>query len=171
MKHRNETQILALDVRHSRMGYTLFSGPKRLLDWGICTVPSRCNDRIEWMRGRATAIMRNCSPASIVVKQQRTLRLSRNSTGEPILKAILSAAEKRGIPVHFLGRDEIHTAFRVFQVRTKDDIACVLVRIFPELLIRLPPKRKKWQSEPHRMILFDAIATGFAYWHRFSPRE
>jgi hypothetical protein len=115
--------------------------------------------------------MRNCSPASIVVKQQRTLRLSRNSTGEPILKAILSAAEKRGIPVHFLGRDEIHTAFRVFQVRTKDDIACVLVRIFPELLIRLPPKRKKWQSEPHRMILFDAIATGFAYWHRFSPRE
>jgi glutamate-1-semialdehyde aminotransferase len=73
--------------------------------------------------------------------------------------------------MHSIGRDEIDSAFRIFKARTKDEIACVLVEIFPEMLTRLPPKRKKWQTEPHRMIIFDAIATGFAYWQRPPPRN
>jgi hypothetical protein len=80
-------------------------------------------------------------------------------------------AEEHGIPMHVLGRDEIESTFCRFQARTKEEIAWAIVGIFPELLVRLPPKRKKWQPEPHRMIIFDAIATGFAYWQRPPPRE
>lgn len=171
MNHYEEEHILALDVRHSRIGYALFSGSKHLLDWGASTVPPRCNNRTHWIRQRITPLLRYGLPASIVTKQRRVAKLPRNANGEPILEAIRSAAEEYGIPVHVLGRDEIQSAFRVFQAGTKDDIACVLVGIFPELLIRLPAKRKKWQPEPHRMIIFDAIATGFAYWRRPSPRD
>jgi hypothetical protein len=92
------------------------------------------------------------------------MKLQRNANGEPILEAIRSVAEAYGIPVHVLGRDEIESAFCIFRARTKEEIACAIVGIFPELLVRLPLKRKKWQPEAHGMIVFDAIATGIAHW-------
>lgn len=114
------------------------------------------------------ALIRNGSPTSIVAKQQLRVRLPRNAHGEPIIETIRSVVEEHGVAMQVLGRDEIQSAFRVFQAHTKDDIACALVGIFPELLVRLPAKRKKWQPEPHGMIVFDAIATGFAYWRESS---
>jgi hypothetical protein len=117
------------------------------------------------------ALIQYGSPTSIVAKQQWRVRLPRNASGEPIFKTVQSAAEECDIPMHVLGRDEIQSAFHVFQARSKDEIACVLVGLFPELLVRLPPKRKKWQPEPHGMIVFDAIATGFAYWRQSSSHR
>jgi hypothetical protein len=35
--------------------------------------------------------------------------------------------------------------------------------MFPELLWRLPPKRKNYQSEHPSMTVFDAVALGFTY--------
>ena len=73
--------------------------------------------------------------------------------------------------MHVLGRDEIESTFCIFRARIKEEIACAIVGIFPELLVRLPPKRKKWQTETRGMIVFDAIATGIAYWQRSPPRK
>jgi hypothetical protein len=171
MKPSEETHILALDVRHSRIGYALFSGPRQLLDWGASSVPPYCNNRTHWIRQKLMPILRHGSPACIVTKQRRLAKLPRNATGEPILEAIRSAAIEHGISVHVIGRDELKSAFRIFRARTKDEIAWAIVGIFPELLIRLPPKRKNWQPEPHAMIVFDAIATGIAYWQRPPPRS
>jgi len=42
----------------------------------------------------------------------------------------------------------------------------LLADAFPELLPRLPTKRKIWESEHPRMAMFDAIALGFASWQR-----
>ena len=171
MNHSAETHILALDVRHSRIGYALFAGPKRLLDWGANTVPSQCSNRAEWIRGKMASLLRYGSPVRIVMKQRRLAKLPRKINGPPILKAVQSAAEEYGIPIYILGRDEIQSAFRIFKARTKEETACAIVGIFPELLVRLPPKRKKWQPESRGMIVFDAIATGFVYWRRTPSRE
>jgi hypothetical protein len=171
MKRHPETTILAIEVRQSRIGYAFFSGPKRLLNWGASTVPARCPDRADWMRRRTVALLRLCSATSIVAKEMRPLKLPNNSTGETILQTILSVIKDHAIPVHLLRRDDVEAAFRVFKVRTKDDIACVLVQIFPELLIRLPPKRKAWQSESHRMIIFDAVANGFTLWQQMAHED
>jgi hypothetical protein len=170
MKCYDETHILALDVRHSRIGYALFSGPKLLLDWGASTIPPRCSNRAHWIRQKMASLLRHGSPSSIVMKERRRAKLSGNTNGAPILKAIRSATKEHGIPLHVLGRDEIESAFCIFRARTKEEIACAIVGIFPELLVRLPPKRKKWQPEAHGMVVFDAIATGIAYWQRPPPR-
>lgn len=166
MTRTEETHILALDVRHSRIGYALFWGPKRLLDWGASTVPAQYSNRAEWIRRTIAPLLRHGSPALVVTKQRRLAKLPGNANGEPILEAIRLTAKEYGIPLQILGRDEIESAFCRFRARTKEEIACAIVGIFPELLVRLPPKRKKWQPEAHRMIIFDAIATGIAYWQR-----
>ena len=171
MKLSEEAQILALDVRHSRIGYALFSGPKRLLDWGANTVPSQCSNRAEWIRRRMAQLLRHGSPACIVTKPHRLAKLPRNTNGTSILETIRSVATEQGIPIYVLGRDEIESAFCIFRARTKEEIACAIVGIFPELLVRLPPKRKTWQPEAHGMIVFDATAAGIAYWQRQLPRK
>jgi hypothetical protein len=163
-------RILALDVRHSRIGYALFWGPKRLLDWGASTIPPQCSNRAEWMRQKMAPLLRHGSPAIVVTKQRRLAKLPGNANGEPILGAIRSLAEEHGIPMHVLGRDEIESAFCRFRARTKEENAWAIVGIFPELLSRLSPKRKTWQAEARRMIVFDAIAIGIAYWQRSPPR-
>ncbi len=169
MRYSEETQILALDVRHSRIGYALFVGPRRLLDWGVNTVPAECRKRAEWIQLKMAELLRRGSPACVVTRPQRLMKLPSNAIGVPILKAIRSATKEHGIPMYVLGRDEIQSAFRTFHVRTKEEIASAIVGIFPELIVRLPLKRKKWQPEAHGMIVFDAIATGIAYWQRKFP--
>jgi len=170
MKSADRTRVLALDVRHSRFAYGLFEGPKRLLDWGISGVPAHCNDRVAWTARRMTALLKDFSPEVIVVK--RPIRGSKtiNPTQVPILDSILQVTQALAVPVHFLEIEDIRAAFRGFEARRKDDVASILVQIFPELLSRLPPRRREWQSEPHRMILFDAISAGLAYWQRTPPQ-
>ena len=84
----------------------------------------------------------------------------------PIFKAIAREAALLRIPVYFVDRAEVQKAFCMLRGNTKEQIAEVVVGFFPELCSRLPPKRKKWQPEYRGMIVFDAVATGFAYWQR-----
>jgi len=172
MMHTQEIAILALEIRQSRIGYALFLGPKRLIDWGATAVPPECIDSENWAQQRTAALLRQYIPECIVAKRQRSAKLPQGATGVPILKGIQSVAQTQGIPIQFLARDEIYSAFASFSLSTKEDIACALTEMFPELLIRLAPVRKWWwNSEPRRMIVFDAIATGFAYWQRLPSRE
>ena len=75
------------------------------------------------------------------------------------------------IPVHLIKGAEVKAVFRVFRAKSKHDIASMLAQMFPELLWKLPPKRKIWESEHFRMVMFDAIALGFAYWQRDGTRD
>jgi hypothetical protein len=46
---------------------------------------------------------------------------------------------------------------------SKHSIAVLLAEWFPELALRVPAKRKLWESEPHNALLFDAVAIAVAY--------
>jgi hypothetical protein len=61
---------------------------------------------------------------------------------------------------------EIREPFRGLQGKTKYEIAGILTAIFPDLLWRLPRKRKTYESEHPAMSIFDAVAIGFRYWRQ-----
>ena len=177
MNHSSDPRILAIDVRRNRFGYVLFEGPKRLLDWGASAVSPKLSRRAaaEAARKRVAPLLRRCHPAAVVVKRPRRTRKGVSSTPGPMLGAILREAVILHIPVYFVTREEIISAFRIFRGRSKDDIAEILVGIFPELIDRLPPRRGRWGTERPRMVLFDALAAGFTYWQQngtqFPPPE
>lgn len=173
-----ETQhILAIEARRSRFGYALFEGPKRLLDWGGSAVPAELAGKAaaEAARKRITLALRRCHPVAAVIRRPRKMRNERGVTLGPIWRTIVSEATALSIPVYCISSREVRDAFRLLKGGTKEQIAELLVGIFPELLARLPPKRKKWQPEYRGMIVFDAVAAGFAYWHlkgmQFPPPE
>lgn len=62
-------------------------------------------------------------------------------------------------------RGQIRRAFAAQGATTKEQIAAALASQFPELARRLPPKRKVWMSEDHRMAIFDAVALIFTGLH------
>jgi len=168
MRNHHEMRILAVDARRSRFGYALFEGPTRLLDWGASEIPADSADRTSIMMAskRVLPLLKLGHPEVVVVKRpRRGSRGSGTATG-PFVKAILRAASERQIRVCPMSRREILQGFRIFNGSTKDEIAHILAEVFPELRTRLPPKKKTWQSERHAMIVFDAVATGFAYWQR-----
>lgn len=169
--------VLAIEARRSRFGYALFEGPKRLLDWGGSAVPAELTGKAatEAARKRITSALRRCHPVVAVVRRPRKMRNEKGVAPGPIWRTIVTEATALSIPVYCVSNREVRDAFRLLQGGTKEQIAELLVGIFPELLTRLPPKRKKWQPEYRGMIVFDAVAVGFAYWHRngmqFPPPE
>jgi hypothetical protein len=168
MKYNNTMRILAVDARRSRFGYALFEGPTRLLDWGASEIPAGSADKTSLMHAskRVLPLLKLGDPEVVVVKRSRRgIRGSSMSTA-PILKAFLREATGRQIRVCRISREKILQAFRIFRGSSKEEIAIILAGIFPELLTRLPSKKKAWQSERHSMIVFDSIATGFAYWQQ-----
>jgi hypothetical protein len=177
MNHHSNLRILAIDVRRNRFGYVLFEGPKRLLDWGANAVSPKLDRRaaVEVAQRRVAPLLRRCQPMAAVVKRPRRTKKGQSATPGPMLGVILCEALMLQIPVYFVTRQEILEVFRIFRSHSKDDIAEVLVRIFPELIVRLPPRRGKWGTERPRMVIFDALAAGFTYWQHngasFPPPE
>jgi len=170
MRPPHNERLLAIDLRPQRFGYAMFEGPKQLIDWGGKTFDS------SRVAGERTASLLSLfHPAVVTVRRDRHYGLRRPGTMAAVLRSIKREAAKRSIPVHLITAPDIEDAFRSLHIQNKDDMAFMLATKFPELLWKLPPKRKKWEHEHHRMVVFDAVAVGFAYhWHngtRAPPAE
>jgi hypothetical protein len=160
----HDSRILAIDLRPQQFGYAVFEGPKQLLDWGAAYYRPGGEVGAEVAARRVAELMRVFLPSAIVVRKVRR-EVTHNSFGVlPILKAIRRKASARSIPVRLIARKEVRKAFCVFRAKTKYEIACRLAVMFPELLWRLPPQRKFYESEHPGMTIFDAVAMGVTYW-------
>jgi len=161
----DDRRILALEIRKSSFGYAIFEGPKRLLDWGG-TSSSPLDRATRRMQNRFQVLLKQLPPVVIVVKVWRV------ETHHPkILRHIEQEASNRLIPVHVISSHELREAFGIFSIRNNDDIADVIARIFPELLFKLPRRRRPWRKEPRAMIVFVAVAVGFAFWQKSRDQD
>lgn len=149
--------ILSIEVRRSCFGYAVFQGPKQLLDWGT-TTPYPLDRAIKRAEKRLLFLLTMLPPAIVVMKKQYHV-ISRG----PLLQFLKSETLQRSIPMFIFTRADVYRVFNVHDARNKDEIADCLVRIFPELHFKLPPKRETGDCERHTMLVFDAIATGYAY--------
>lgn len=166
--HHGGGRVLAINVRRTRFGYVLLEGPQRLIDWGTCSVSPKLSGReaFETARRRIIPLLERCSPTVAVVKPPRRTKSGGSSTPGPILRTVLREAAALKLPVRVVTLDDINETFRTMYAHNKDDVARVLVELFPELTARLPPRRGKWGVERPRMMIFDALAAGFTYWQQ-----
>jgi len=161
---KHDSRVLAIDLRPQQFGYAVFEGDRRLLDWGVAYFRPGGDVGAAIAARRVAELLHMFLPSAIVVRKVHR-EITRNSFGvQPILKAIRRKASARGIPVSLIARREVREAFRIFQAKTKYDIACRLTVMFPALLWKLPPQRKSYESEHPSMTKFDAVALGVTYW-------
>lgn len=119
-------------------------------------MPYPLNVAIERAKKRFLSLLMMVAPSAVVIKEPHYL-MSRGA----ILRLLKRESARRSIPMLILTQDDVCQAFGIHR-RNKFEIAEALTRVFPELIFKLPPRRAEGDSERHVMIVFDAIATGYA---------
>lgn len=125
-----------------------------LLDWGTRYAPHPKDfNAIE----KADQLFDRYNPSTLVLENPRGDGSRRCLRVEQLIEALARLGRARGMAVGQYSRAQVLLAFAADRARTKQEIAAVLARRFPELAPRVPPTRKLWMSEDHRMAIFDAM--------------
>jgi len=74
-----------------------------------------------------------------------------------MLRLLAEEARARAVEVLRIDSEEVRRHFADAGL-TKQDRALALVERFPELLPRLPAKRRPWKSQDERMAIFSAAS-------------
>jgi hypothetical protein len=153
-------RVIAFDVRPKSIGFVVFEGEGRLLDWGVKSFPGGARAARIPPGSKIRALIAVYVPDALVLKQP-------SQASCKMLTELREVAKAAGITIYFLGPRAVRNVFT--GCRNKDQVAAVISERFAELLWSLPPRRKIWKSEDYRMNIFDAAATGIAYFSRKRP--
>jgi hypothetical protein len=159
-----DPKILAIDLRHRRFGYAVFEGHRVLLDSGLRFYRAVGEVEAAMATKRLAALLKSFSPSAIVIKRERWDRAQTSLHIRSLVEVMIQGASANSVPICLIAHEDVKKTFRNLGCETRDQTAAALARIFPELVWRVPPKRRAWQSEHPRMAMFDAIALGLAYW-------
>jgi hypothetical protein len=154
-------RIIAVDLRPQSLGFVVFEGGDSILDWGVKSFRGGVNATRIPLGPKVRELIATYVPDAFVLRKRKGT--------DAVLGELEQAARPRRVTVRFLTRGAIKDAFP--GCRNKDEIASAVSDRFIELLSILPPKRKNWRREDYRMRIFDAAATGIAYFmkHQESP--
>jgi len=155
-----ELRVLAIDPHPRGFGYAVFEGPLCLVEWGTKDVRQ---DKERVALERIGELVRRYLPTVIVVEDCAHEKSRRNARVRQLTERILAAARESAVAGRAVPRATVYRTFAGTGAGTKYGIATALVRAFPELMVRLPPKWKPWQTEDSRMSIFDAVALGLTY--------
>ena len=147
------SRVLSLDIRSRRVGYVVFEGPWRLLDWGV----------IRLHEGRVQSLLDTFEPSVIVLRQIARGSIRDRSIVRTAVRVIRRKAKSASIALMPMSWTQIIRLFRQDVAPTKAEIAGIIAECFPELANRLPPPRKPWKGEHWNMCLFDSVALGLAF--------
>lgn len=154
------TTILAIDPTVRGFGFIIFEGVKNPLDWGKPEMRiqknKRCLDRI-------SKLVNFYQPDVIAIEDMQSSQ--RRKRVKDLLLKIEQLAITTGVKIKKYSKNQVQDVFSQFGASTKHEIAKTVVDWFPELELRLPPKREVWMVEDERYGIFDAAAIGLTYFY------
>ena len=164
-------RILALEVRSRATGFAVIDAPGHLVEWGRRKHKVTGSEFTRVVEQRIEAIINLCPPATIVVRTRKVRSLKARRRITAILHTIRRKAHGRSIEFRTISAKSIRQFFAVRQCHSKHQIATLVAHLFPQLSWKLPPKRKSWKSEDHRLMIFDAAATALAFLNKSPPGD
>ena len=156
-------RVLALDVRPARFGYVVVENG-RLIEWGL-----RHGATPDLLRAHLIYILQLWAPDAVVIRSRKihfgSARL------EQVLAAFQEEVVRHGTRLRLLDQKGIARFFKEQGRKNKYDVAALVAERFPELVWRLPNKRRCWEPEKARMSLFDAAAVAYVYLWLMANKE
>jgi len=102
-------------------------------------------------------------PALMVIEDHSAKGSRRSARIRALGDQIIGMARKLNLKLIVFSRQQVRKFFFPDGKGTKDALAGILAKRFPEELgSRLPPKRRPWMSEAYQMGIFDAVALASA---------
>ncbi len=149
-------RVLAIDPIPRGFGFVVLEEePLQLVDWGVVSCRKRRGSRCELVLDR---MLRRYEPTVLVFEDPSDARELRQEALTAFMLSIAEILANSAVPVRLYSRGEIRESFASAGALTKEAIAQVLARRFPELVPHVPPPRKIWESEDSRMSIFDALS-------------
>lgn len=154
-------RVLALDPMSRGFGFAVLEGPTTLVDWGI---RNAANDDPRALLRKVRDLVDLYRPDAMIVEDCRD-RGSRRR--DRVRKAIDNVGSLASAEMEFclISPSLVRQIFGDGAAVTKHTVATAVAEHFPELGVRLPPKRKAWMPEDARMAIFDAVAFGLTYYY------
>jgi hypothetical protein len=150
-------RILGIDPTTKGFAYALLEGADHLVDYGGVQVTD------DAFGGRIAKLIDGSKPDVVVVESPVETR--RQDRARKRIRAVEQLARRRGVNARRVTRDEVGQALG-WKGTSKYDIAQAVTRAFRELLLRLPPRRKFFNSEDDRMNLFDAVSFALTFFEK-----
>jgi len=152
-------RILAIDPSAKGFGYIVLESPDQLLDWGL---KETCDEKNAKSLRQIEGLVKLYSPSLIAIENIRASDSRRGARVRVLLSQVSSLGRKLKTPVRAVSKSELKKSFESSRAKTKDEIAQVIAKRFPELALRLPPPRKPWNGPDPRMAIFMAMANALA---------
>lgn len=159
-------RILGISLRSQRLGFAIIEGSVDLIHWGMVYYEKNEDARVAAATRRVAALLERFAPSIVAIEKSRTAKALNPERVELLYRSIRREASHLSASTWLITRIKVREAFQDFGVRSKDEIASLLARMFPELQPSLPPKRKLWEPEHSSMPMFDAVALAVACWRR-----
>jgi hypothetical protein len=154
------SRILAISPFTRGFGFAVLEGERMLADWG--TKPVSYGEDLQWSR-KAERLILMYKP-DVVIFQDFSLKGSTRSARMRVVNAnMMTLARLHQVRVEVLSRQEILKICFLGTRGTKNEMAEIVAKKFPELLQRVPPKRRTWMPEDHRMSIFEAVGLALAF--------
>jgi Holliday junction resolvasome RuvABC endonuclease subunit len=149
-------RVLAIAPSTNGFGFAVFEGQGTLADWDAKKLK---RDKNNGTVARVEGLIARYQPQVIVMEDASAKDSRRRPRIRKLVQRISALAVKRGIKVALFSRNQVLQYFFADGNGTKHEIAEIIARQFPEELgFQLPPERRAWDSEDHRMDIFDAVA-------------
>ena len=154
------TLVLAINPSTRGFGFALFERRHDLIDWGMRKITPRKATRTLL---KVNMLFQLYQPGVVVIEDYNGEGSRRSQRVQELIDSIVALAQEKGVKTAHFSRASVRACFDPEGAQSKDEIALVLVKQFPELEPRLPKKRKPWQSEDANMVIFDAVALAVTY--------
>lgn len=153
-------RVLVIDLMGNLIGYAVFEGPERLVDWGIKD-GRKSNPGL--LVNKFDELLKLYQPDTLVLEDHVLAKSRRSARALTLFAQIRAHAISRGVSVSPIAWTDVRSHFIRYGGYTKYEIARLVAASLPVLAPRLPPPRKPWKSEDSRMGIFDAAALGLTY--------
>lgn len=158
-------RLLALEVRLIQVGFVVFEGSSSLLDWGVGVrwFEARKQSPVAQPSNRFRALMSLHKP-SVVVTRRIMYRLAKDREAfAAVMRLIRAECKHHKAALRILHAHRIRRYFASRRLETRRQIATHIAERFEEVSWKLPKEKKPYQSEARAMLVFDAAATGIAF--------
>lgn len=152
-------RVVGIDVRPHSFAFIVLED-RRVLDFGSRT-SSRSDPRDSLSR-RLKRILDMYQPETVVMRKRGARKIAYKERYSNAASLRQVCVNSNAVVVE-VGPRAVRKHFKVENAWTKYEIAYAVASFLPELGWQLPPQRKSWQGEHHRMAIFDAAAVALTH--------
>jgi len=161
-RKNHSVRIISIAPATRGFGYTVMESDKGFVDWGINNITGDKNNRT---LERLEELIRYFQPSVFVMEDYSAKSSRRRARIRALGPRITALMKKLEVKVVTFSREQVIQTYFGDKKGTKQEIAKIIAKRFPEELGPiLPPKRKPWNSEDYQMRLFDAVGLALVFW-------